>query len=103
MNPKSASALAWASAIVIFLGLIVMSPAGRFMFCILGGVLALVPALLGPKVPRAAGGVMLALSVALAYQGYPAFEKERQDYRKRAESRSAGVPAQSPAKAQEQK
>jgi membrane protein implicated in regulation of membrane protease activity len=96
MNPRSASALVGAAAIVTFMGLIAMSPAGQLFFCIVGAVFAVVPTIFGPKGPRVAGGVMLAIAIALAYQGYPAFEKEKDDYRKRVEARSAKVPAQSP-------
>jgi len=94
MNPKSASALAWAAAFVTILGLSVMSPGAQFLSCVVAAALAIVPTLFGPNKPRVAGGVMLSISLALAYQGYPVFKKEVVDYRKRAEARSAQSPAQ---------
>ncbi|TAL24232.1 MAG: hypothetical protein EPN94_07740 [Nitrospirae bacterium] len=103
MNPHSASALAWAAAAATFLGLIIMSPAGQFMSFIVAVVLAIVPTLFGSKMQRIAGGVILAISLALAYQGYPAFDKEMVDYRNRVKARSTKVSAQSPAEQQERK
>jgi membrane protein implicated in regulation of membrane protease activity len=89
MNSKSTSALAWAAAFATTLGLSVMSPGAQFLSCIVAAALAIVPTLFGPNKPRVAGGVMMAISLTLAYQGYPAFKKEVEDYRKRAEARSA--------------
>lgn len=103
INPKSASALAWAAAAATILGSMIMSPAGRFMAFIIAVVLATVPALFGSRKLRIAGGLILAISLALAYQGYPAFDKEMADYRNRVKARSVKVPAQPPAERQEKK
>lgn len=94
MNPKSASTLVWAAAFVNFLGLTVTSPGAQFLSCIIAAALAIVPTLFSSKKPRVAGGIMLAIALAFAYQGYPAFKKEGDDYRKRVEVRSAQLPAQ---------
>jgi len=94
MNSKSASTLIWAAAFVTILGLSVMSPGAQFLSCIAAAVLAIIPTLLCAKKLRIAGGIMLAIALALAYQGYPAFKKEGDDYRKRVEVRSAQLPAQ---------
>ncbi|MBI1919529.1 MAG: hypothetical protein HYS23_00460 [Geobacter sp.] len=103
MNSKSASTLAWAAAAATFLGFMIMSPAGRFISFLVAVVLALVPTLFGSRMLRVVGGVILAISLALAYQGYSAFDKEMADYRNRVKARSAKVPAQSPADQQEKK
>jgi membrane protein implicated in regulation of membrane protease activity len=94
MNFKSASTLVWAAAFVTILGLSVMSPGAQFLSCIVAVALAIIPILFGRNKPRVAGGIMLAIALALAYQGYPAFKKEEDDYRKRIEVRSAQSPAQ---------
>lgn len=103
MNPQSASAVVWAAATATLLGLMVMSPAGRFISYIVAAVLTLFPTLFGSKVSRVAGGVILAISLLLAFQVYPAFRKDGDDYRKRVETRSAKVPAQAPLQQQEKK
>lgn len=103
ISPKSASALAWAAAAATFLGFVIMSPAGRFISFIVAVVLAIVPTLFASKRLRITGGVILAISLALAYQGYPAFDKEMEDYRNRVKARSAKVPAQSPMEQREKK
>lgn len=94
MNPKSASALVWASVFVTFLGLSVTSPGAQFLSCIVAAALAVTPAFFSSKKTRVAGGVMLAISLAFAYHGYPAFKKEGEDYRKRVEVVSAQPHAQ---------
>ncbi len=94
MNPKSASTLVWAAALVTILGLSVMSPGVQFLSCLVAAVLAVVPTLFSAKKTRVAGGIMLAIALAFAYHGYPAFKKEGEDYRKQVEARSAQSPAQ---------
>lgn len=103
INPKSASTLAWAAAAATLVGFMIMSPAGRFISFVVAVVIAIVPTLFGSRISRIAGGLILAISLALAYQGYPAFEKEMGDYRNRVKARSAKVPVQSPAEQQDKK
>lgn len=103
INPKSASALAWAAAAATLIGFMIMSPVGQFVAFIIAVVLATVPTLFGSRMLRIAGGVILAISLALAYHGYPAFDKEMADYRNRVKARSAKVPAHPPAERQEKK
>ncbi|MDP1667251.1 MAG: hypothetical protein Q8L79_19270 [Methylobacter sp.] len=98
MNPKSASTLIWAAAFVTILGLSVMSPGAQFLSCIVAAALAIIPTLFGSKKPRITGGIMLAITLVLAYQGYPAFKKEGEDYRKRVEVLSAQSLAPQPVK-----
>jgi hypothetical protein len=74
----------------------VMSPGGQFISYILAVVLALVPTLFGSRMSRVAGGVILAISLLLAFQVYPAFKKEGEGYRKRVEDRSGKLPAPTP-------
>ncbi|MBL6985605.1 MAG: hypothetical protein ISR72_00965 [Methylobacter sp.] len=94
MNPKSASTLVWAAAFSTFLGLGIMSPGAQFLSYIIAAALAMIPTLFCSKKPRIAGGIMLAITLALAYQNYPAFKKEGENYQKRIESRSAQSSAQ---------
>lgn len=94
MNPKSASTLVWAAALATILGLSVMSPGAQFLSCLVAAALAMAPTLFSAKKTRIAGGIMLVIALALAYQGYPAFKKEGEDYRKQVEARSAQSPTQ---------
>lgn len=103
MNPKSASTLVWAAAAATLLGMIIMSPSGRFFSLVVAVILATAPTLFAPKRPRIAAGVLLAVSIALAWQGYPFFHKEMEDYRKRAAARSVHAPATAPAPQRENK
>jgi len=100
MNPKSASALVWASIITIVLGMMVGSPGAGFVLYIVAVVLSTAPLLCGAKLTRVAAALTFAISLALALQGYPAFDKERDAYRKHSEVRSVKAPA--PPAAQQQ-
>lgn len=103
MNPKSASTLVWASVITIVLGMVVLSPSAAFMLYGMAVVLAIVPTIFGPKVPRIAGGVALVVALALSYHGYPAFDAERNSYRQRAEAKAAKASVKSPDRQQKKK
>ena len=93
MNPQSVSALVWAAATATIVGSMVMSPGGQFFSYIVAVFLAVVPTLFGSKMSRVAGGVILTISLFLAFQVYPVFKNEGEVYRKRVEDRSGKVPA----------
>ena len=103
VNPKSASALLWASAITSVLGMLVLSPAAGFMLYVVAIVFSIVPIVSGNKVTRIAAAAVFIISLTLAYHGYTAFDKERDAYRKRAEIRSVKVPGQTTMQQQEKK
>jgi membrane protein implicated in regulation of membrane protease activity len=93
MNPQSASTLVWAAAAATIVGFMVMSPGGQFISYIVAVFLALVPTLFGSKMSRVVGGVILTISLFLAFQVYSAFKNEGDGYRKRVEDRSGKMPA----------
>jgi hypothetical protein len=103
MNKKSASALVWASVITSAIGMLVLSPAAGFVLYVVAILLSIVPILSGQRVTRIAAAVAFIISLTFAYQGYPAFEKERDAYRKRTEARSIKVPAQATVEPQDKK
>jgi membrane protein implicated in regulation of membrane protease activity len=96
INPQSATTLVWAAAAATPLGFMVMSPAGQFSSYLVAVLLALGPTLFGSRTSRVAGAVILAISLLLAFQVYPAFKKEGEGYRKRVEDRSGKLPAPVP-------
>ncbi len=70
MNPKSASSLAWLSAIVLVIGMMVMSPAGQMAAYVLAAVLAAFPAALGPRKARIGAIVVAVLALVLLAAAY---------------------------------
>lgn len=92
MNPKTASTLVWASVITSLLGMIILSPAAGFVLYVVAMLLSLAPLVSGPKMTRIAAVAVIMISFSFAYHGYPAFEKEREAYRKRAEAVSIKAP-----------
>lgn len=75
----SARALAAFSAIVLFLGFLVPSPAGAFCAFALAGLLALVPAIFGTGRNRLAALIAL-LALGLATAKHPDFKGDQQRY-----------------------
>jgi len=103
MNPRSASTLVWGAAAAFLLGLLVMSPSAQFALYVIAILLAIVPAGFGGKRSRIAGGLIVLISLALAWQCYPAFRKEGDDYRRRAAAKTQKVPPQLPVPQQEKR
>ncbi|OGR99805.1 MAG: hypothetical protein A2V88_14805 [Elusimicrobia bacterium RBG_16_66_12] len=98
MNPKSASALVWFSAVMILIGFVALDPGLRFVLFVLAAVSAAMPALAGRERSRIAGMVALVASCLLAADGYPAFASRLKAYRARAgdQARSIASPPLQP-------
>jgi hypothetical protein len=75
-----------------------MSPAAQFLFFLVAAVLAAIPVLFASKTPRFAGSILLTIALALTYQSYAGFDKEQQDYRKRAKAHSISLHEQQQSK-----
>jgi membrane protein implicated in regulation of membrane protease activity len=91
MSSKSARTSAWASAISLLLGMVVLSPAGSFFLYGLAALAALIPITIGGWRPRIAGAVILALSLILLVATYPKFDTEMTRYKQRAQQKSSGA------------
>ncbi len=83
MKNTSASALNWLAAILLFLGLLLMSPAGSFFIYILAALFALAPAIFGTKKIRIAAIILLLAAIFLAANKYPEFKSESDKYSRR--------------------
>lgn len=73
MNPKSAGALIWTALIVNTLGLIVLAAEAQFVFSAFAALLVLVPSIFAREKAGISARLVLALSLGLAYAGYPKF------------------------------
>lgn len=91
MSPKSAKTFVWAAVSSILLGMVVMSPAGSLFLYSIAALFAAIPAIFGAKGTRIAGGVILAISIALLAVTYPKFDAEMTKYKERAHKKSSGV------------
>jgi len=82
MKNISASALTWFAAILLFIGLLIMSPSGSFLVYVLAALFALAPAIFGTKKIRIFAIVLLLVSISLAVNKYPEFKSESDKYSK---------------------
>lgn len=74
---SSASALNWFAAILLGLGLLMMSPSGSFLVFVLAALFAAAPAIFGTKRIRIAALILLLAAIILAASQYPEFQNER--------------------------
>ena len=89
MNLKTAKTFVWAAVSSILLGMVVMSPAGSLFLYSIAALCAVVPAIFGTKGHRIAGGVLLAVSLALLAVTYPKYDAEMTRYRESVYKRSS--------------
>lgn len=80
----STRALTVTAALVMFGGMLVMSPSAAFIGYGLATLLAAVPAIFGTGKFRIVAAVLLLCSAGLAVRQYPAFQKEQEQIRLRA-------------------
>ena len=66
MKKESARALTWFAAILVFVGWLVMSPAGALAIFVLSAILAVIPAVFGRGALRVAAAVLLLLAIVSA-------------------------------------
>ncbi len=76
MKKESARALILFAAILVFVGWLVMSPAGAFAIFVLSVILAVVPAVFGRGTLRVAAAILLLVSIISAISKYPEFKHE---------------------------
>lgn len=93
MNPKTAKMFIWASVSSILLGMVVMSPAGSLFIYSIAALCAVVPTIFSTKGHRIAGGVLLAVSLALLAVMYPEYNAEMTKYRERVHKKSSEMSA----------
>ena len=97
MTGQSANALAAFSAILVVVGLLVLSRPAGFLLMVLAAVCALVPLAFGRSATRVVGLALLIASSAMAVALYPDFKDEQTRIAERATKNSTTQPA-SPAR-----
>lgn len=85
---KSAAALTWLGTFLLVPGLLIQSPAGRYFFAALAGLVALVPLIFGGPRRRLFAGIVAGISLLLVIATYPEFSKEQDSYRERVRQKS---------------
>lgn len=107
VNPKTTKTFAWTAASSILLGTVVMSPAGGLFLYSIAALCAVLPTIFGIKVHRIAGGLLLAVSLALLAVTYPKYNAEMTSYREHVYKRSSEgakpIPQVQPERKQEEK
>ena len=78
LSDQSAGALLGFAAILIVVGLVVISPGGRFAASALAGLFALVPLVFGSNRRRILAGVILGVSVLIGVPAYSEHQEELQ-------------------------
>lgn len=83
---QSARALLWTSVLLGFLGLIVISPAGRLLFLAVATLFAAIAMFLGQGRARTVGMVVTLVLLVFCVVTYPAYREHMDHYLEQAES-----------------
>jgi hypothetical protein len=89
LRNQSARALLWLSGILVLLGLVVISPAGRMFFFTTAAICAGTSALLYRGATRTIGIFVTLVTLFLVGASYPSYKKHMDLYLERAEEVSA--------------
>ncbi len=89
LRNQSARALLWLSGILVLVGLVVISPAGRTLFIAIAAICAGISTLLFRGRARTIGMIVTIATLLLVGASYPAYKKHMDHYLERAEERSA--------------
>lgn len=81
MQPASARALTSMAALVLLVGLMVMSPSAAFLAFCLAVLLSAIPAIFGTGKTRLIAAVILLAATGLAIRIYPEFKSEQERHR----------------------
>lgn len=92
MNAQSARSLAWLAAILIVIGLLIMSPSAALALFCLAGIFAFFPARFGSRSTKLIGTLLLLACLGLAAAYYPSFKKDHESYRDRVRKGTADIP-----------
>ena len=92
LRNQSARALLWLSGILVLLGLVVLSPAGRMFFIVIAAICSGVSILLCRGPTRTFGILVTIAALFLVGASYPAYKKHMDLYLEQAEEQSATQP-----------
>lgn len=92
LRNQSARALLFSSGILVLLGIVVISPAGRMLFLVIAAICAGISALLGRGRARVFGVVVIVATLFLVAASYPAYKKHMNEYLERAKEQSTTIP-----------
>jgi|CXWL01.1.fsa_nt_gi membrane protein implicated in regulation of membrane protease activity len=83
MQPASARALTGMAALVLLVGLMVMSPSAAFLAFCLAALLSAIPAIFGTGKTRLIAAALLLGAAVLAVNRYQDFRREQERYRQK--------------------
>jgi membrane protein implicated in regulation of membrane protease activity len=89
LNDVTAKSMIWLAIIILFVGMMIASPAGRFFSTIVAMMVALVPLLFNRSKKRIIAGVIVAAAAFFAYATFGEFKKDQDRYKERARQASS--------------
>ena len=92
LRNQSARALLWLSGILLLLGIVVISPAGRMVFVAIAAICAGMAAILSRGLTRTIGLCVALATLIRAAASYPAYEKHMNLYLEQAEQKPVSEP-----------
>jgi hypothetical protein len=83
LNDVTAKSMLWLAIIILFVGMMVASPAGRFFSTMVAMLVALVPLLFNRSKKRIIAGIIVVTAALLAYGTFGDFQKDQDRYKER--------------------
>ena len=89
LNDVTAKSMLWLAVIILFVGMMIASPAGRFFSTIVAMLVALVPLLFSRSKKRIIAGIIVAAAALFAYATFGEFQKDQDRYKERVRQTSS--------------
>lgn len=83
LNDVTAKSMLWLAIIILFVGMIIASPAGSFFSAMVAIMVALVPLFFSRSKKRMVAGIIVVVAALFAYATFSTFQKDYNKYRER--------------------
>jgi membrane protein implicated in regulation of membrane protease activity len=89
LNDVTTKSMLWLAIIILFVGMMIASPAGSFFSTMVAMLVALVPLLFNRSKKRIVAGIIVAAAALFAYATFAEFQKDQDRYKERAHQTSS--------------
>jgi len=92
LNDVTAKSMNWLAVIILFVGMMIASPAGSFFSALVAIMVALVPLLFSRSKARMVAGIIVIAAALFVFATYDGYQKDRQKYQERVRQTSSSPP-----------
>lgn len=89
IKDSSAQTLTWLAAIILFIGLMIPSPAGQFFSAIFAGLVIAPPLCFGTPRRRISAGIVALVAALFAFAVFDEYQQDAEQYKNRIKQTTA--------------